>query len=154
MPSHKVVLIDYDDDLFDITPPVLAYMHDVIHAADGRLVIGQYHDEHAVIEAASDADLVIIQTIRPLLPGSVLQKLVKCRGLIRAGLGYDSIDLEAATKLGIPLKNTRRGCRLRRATFDERAKFQVLCRGRGATREFIVISLDTPPIQDLEKEIL
>ncbi|MCP4166318.1 MAG: C-terminal binding protein [Chloroflexi bacterium] len=110
MPSHKVVLIDYDVDLFDITPPVLAYMHDVIHAAGGRLVIGQYHDEHAVIEAASDADVVIIQTIRPLVPEPVLQKLVKCRGLIRAGLGYDSIDIEAATKLGIPVSNVINWC--------------------------------------------
>ena len=39
MTDRMVALIDYDDDLFDITPPVLAYMQDAIQAADGRLMV-------------------------------------------------------------------------------------------------------------------
>lgn len=110
MPIQKVALIDYDNDLFDITPPVLAYMHEVIGAAGGQLAIGQHRTETEVLQAASDADVVVIQSVRPLLTEPVLAGLTKCRGLIRAGLGYDSVDIEAATRLGIPVSNVIDWC--------------------------------------------
>lgn len=110
MTDQKVALIDYDDDLFDITPPVLAYMHDVIQAAQGKFDIGQYRSNAAIVEAASDADVVIVQSVRPLLSEAVMAELPKCRGVIRAGLGYDSVDIEAATRLGIPVSNVINWC--------------------------------------------
>ena len=34
-----------------------------------------------------------------------LEKLKKCRAIIRNGVGFDSVDIEAARKLGIPVCN-------------------------------------------------
>lgn len=110
MTVRRVILIDYDDDLFDITPPVLAYMQDAIEAAGGRLDVGQHRSRAAVIARASDADIVMVQSVRPLLSEAVLAELPQCRGVIRAGLGYDSVDVEVATRLGILVSNVINWC--------------------------------------------
>ncbi len=35
----------------------------------------------------------------------ILTRLTRCRAVVRAGVGYDSVDLAAASKLGIPVVN-------------------------------------------------
>jgi C-terminal binding protein len=39
------------------------------------------------------------------LPAQVLRALPRCRGIVRASVGYDNIDLAAARELGIPVCN-------------------------------------------------
>jgi len=106
----KVVLVDYDDDLFDITPPILEQMRTVLERVGADLQVGQWRTEQAVLDMAQDADLVMIQSVRPLLSAYVIPKLVRCRGLIRLGLGYDSIDVSAATAAGILVSNVVDWC--------------------------------------------
>ena len=63
-----------------------------------------------MIDLASDADLILIQSLRPLLTETAIEKLDRCRGIIRSGLGYDTIDIRAATKKGIPVSNVVGWC--------------------------------------------
>lgn len=106
----KAVLVDYDPDLFDINPPTLSYMQSKLEAVGATLEIGQRRTEEAVIDMAGGADLVMIQSVRPLLSDRVIRGLTRCRGIIRLGLGYDSVDIAAATDAGIPVSNVVDWC--------------------------------------------
>jgi D-3-phosphoglycerate dehydrogenase len=61
--------------------------------------------EEQVIEAGKDADGLMITSL-PLTSKKVLQGLPKVKVVARAGVGYDSIDVDAATELGIMVCNT------------------------------------------------
>ena len=106
----RVVLVDYDPDLFDISPAALAYMSERLSQAGAILEVDQRRTEEAVAEMARGADLVMIQSVRPLLTASVIAELAQCRGIIRLGLGYDSVDVAAATEAGIPVSNVVDWC--------------------------------------------
>ena len=106
----KVTLVDYDDDLFDIAPATRVYMEERLSEAEAELEIAQCRTEEAVIDMAADADLVMIQSVRPLLNDRVIPALTRCRGIIRLGLGYDSVDVAAATEGGIPVSNVVDWC--------------------------------------------
>lgn len=56
-----------------------------------------------IIQAAAGAD-VIIAGSRPRFDESTLSRL-RCRALVRAGIGVDSIDLDAARRLGYTVAN-------------------------------------------------
>ena len=53
---------------------------------------------------ASEAD-VLINWHHIALPAQVLRGLQRCRGIVRASVGYDNIDLDAARDCGIPVCN-------------------------------------------------
>ena len=108
--SYRAVLVDYDADLFDLAPVVKARMEQVLAEAGTILEVGQYRSEEAVSQAAKTADLVLIQSVRPLLTSRVIPALARCRGIIRLGLGYDSVDVQAATRAGIPVSNVIDWC--------------------------------------------
>lgn len=57
----------------------------------------------AAVLAAADA-LVVWHEIA--LGGDVVKRLPKCRIIVRAGVGFDHIDLKAAGAAGIPVANT------------------------------------------------
>ncbi len=106
----QVHLIDYDDDLFDVSPLTLQCIDAILSPIETHLQIDQLRSQAEVIDVASRADLILIQSLRPLLTGSVIGKLDRCRGIVRSGLGYDTIDLQAATQKGIPVSNVVGWC--------------------------------------------
>ena len=109
-PNFLVILIDYDPDLFDLTPAIKEAMEFALAQIGAELQVGQHRSEEAVLSYAAQADLVMVQSVRALLTGAVIRKLTHCRGIIRMGLGYDSIDLAAATEMGIPVSNVVDWC--------------------------------------------
>jgi D-3-phosphoglycerate dehydrogenase len=58
--------------------------------------------EEQIREHGSDADIVIIGSVEPMGAES-LETLTACRLVIRRGIGLDNVDVEAATRLGIPV---------------------------------------------------
>jgi len=60
-------------------------------------------DEAAYAAAAADADVVIPMLART--PRAVIERLGRCRLIPSGGIGYDSIDAEAATDCGILVTN-------------------------------------------------
>ncbi|MCB1488888.1 MAG: C-terminal binding protein [Bauldia sp.] len=56
-------------------------------------------------EVLSDCDgMIVWHEMR--VDGALLARLPKCRIVVRAGVGFDHIDLEAAAELGVPVCNT------------------------------------------------
>ncbi len=110
MSDLKVALIDFSAELFDIKPAVQAAMEATLAQAGARLEIAQCRSEAETLAVAGDADLVMIQSLRPLLTESAIAQLPRCRALMRLGLGYDSIDVAAATRQGIPVSNVVDWC--------------------------------------------
>lgn len=104
--SFKVVLVDYDDDLF--TPP--GWVAEEMARHDFNWVVGQYRTPEAVLKATHDCDMVMIQSVRPLLNQSVINQLGNCRCIVRLGIGYDSVDVDAATEGGILVCNVPTYC--------------------------------------------
>jgi C-terminal binding protein len=68
------------------------------------VTVEKVDDGTQLSDALSAAD-VVIAWHHIALPRNVLRRLGRCRGVVRASVGYDNIDLEAATELGIPVAN-------------------------------------------------
>jgi D-3-phosphoglycerate dehydrogenase / 2-oxoglutarate reductase len=64
-----------------------------------ELVSGDGDTADAVVEVAGGADVVLAGS-RPRFDAAVLERLA-CRGIVRYGVGVDSVDLEAAAARGI-----------------------------------------------------
>lgn len=104
-----VALVDFDPVPFEITPAILSGMEDILTAAGARLRLAQARADEAVLDFAREADLVMIQSVRPVLNRAVIGRLA-CRAIIRMGLGYDSVDVAAATERGILVSNVVDWC--------------------------------------------
>ena len=65
-----------------------------IRRGDGR-------DAEAILTVAGEADVILCGS-SPRFDRSTLERL-RCRGIVRYGIGTDSIDLAAAADLGIPV---------------------------------------------------
>jgi D-3-phosphoglycerate dehydrogenase len=106
MSQFRTVLVDYDDDLFD--PP--AWVAAEMAAVGIDWVVGQHRTPEAVLKAASQGDVVIVQSVRPLLTRAIIEQLPRCQCIVRLGIGYDSADVAAATEQGILVCNAPTYC--------------------------------------------
>jgi len=104
-----VALVDFDPVPFEITPAIRSGMEETLAAAGARLRVAQARTDEAVLDFAREADLVMIQSVRPVLNRAVIGQLA-CRAIIRMGLGYDSVDVAAATERGILVSNVVDWC--------------------------------------------
>jgi D-3-phosphoglycerate dehydrogenase / 2-oxoglutarate reductase len=102
----RVALVDYDEDLF--APQ--GWEGDVIATAGAEWVVGRNRTPETVLAASQGADVVMIQSVRRLLTREIIQRLDSCRGIIRVGIGYDSVDMAACTESGIALCNVPEYC--------------------------------------------
>lgn len=102
----EVVLVDYDEDLFGPR----GWEGDLLAAAGAKWVSGQHRTPEDALEAARRADVVMVQSVRRLLVREVIEELDSCRCIIRVGIGYDSVDVAAATQRGIIVCNVPRYC--------------------------------------------
>jgi D-3-phosphoglycerate dehydrogenase len=104
--SFKTTLVDYDEDLF--APPNWVGEELARHGIEW--VMGQHRSPEAALEAARTSDVVMIQSVRPLLTRTVIEGLERPRCIVRLGTGYDNVDVAAATAQGILVCNTPTYC--------------------------------------------
>jgi len=71
----------------------------VLREIASKVEILSLHDEAETIDALQYAD-AILANLHPL-PASVIRCLKRCRVISRYGVGYDNVDVEAATAAGI-----------------------------------------------------
>jgi len=64
----------------------------------------KYNDEQELIEAVKEADALIVRSDK--ITPAVLDAAKNLKIVVRAGAGYDNIDLEAATAKGVVVMNT------------------------------------------------
>ncbi len=98
MAPRKVVITMNNRPPSDITL-------DVIKEAGIEVEYISCDTEEQVIAAASDADVLLVGTV-PDTTRKVLEALPNLKMVGRSGVGVDSVDLEAATELGIAVTNT------------------------------------------------
>ena len=67
------------------------------------LSIGTWNTVEEIVEVARDADGVFVQ-FSPFTK-TLIDQLVNCKAIIRYGIGYDNVDVEAATARGIQVCN-------------------------------------------------
>lgn len=67
---------------------------------------GQRPDE--IVESAADCDALLV--VAAYVPGSVIERLTRCRVISRLGAGTDRIDVEVATHCGIVVANVPDFC--------------------------------------------
>ena len=67
-------------------------------------LLEKYTDKSQLLEAVSDADALIIRSDK--VDGEVLDAAKQLKIVVRAGAGYDNVDLSAATAHGVVVMNT------------------------------------------------
>jgi len=67
-------------------------------------VLEKYPDQTALINAVSDAEALIIRS--DIVDREVLEAAGNLKIVVRAGAGYDNVDLQAATEKGVVVMNT------------------------------------------------
>ena len=99
--GFQVVLVDYDEDLF----APLDWVGEELAKHGIGWTVGQDRTAEAALEAARTGDVVMIQSLRPVLTREVIEELERCRCIVRLGIGYDNVDVPAATEQGILVCN-------------------------------------------------
>lgn len=93
---HRVIITDFLDD--DLQPE-----RDVL-GPDVETVALNAHAECDLAGHVEDADAIILYHTLSL-SASTIERLVRCRLIVRGGVGVDNVDLEAARGRGIDVAN-------------------------------------------------
>lgn len=101
-PKFKIVLLD--KGYF----PSIAPMQDSVAGIGGEIIEVQAETEENIIAAAKDADAVL--HILPKVQRRAIESFERCKLIIRMGIGYDEVDVEAATEKGIMVCNVADYC--------------------------------------------
>ncbi len=101
---RTVLQIEYKGDLAPYD-----YESAALEAVGAALKTVKTDDPEEVVEAGQEAEVVWLEWT-PHLSGDVLRRLPRCRFAMRWGVGYDQIDVAAATGLGIAVANAPTYC--------------------------------------------
>ena len=86
-------------------PAAINQIRDVIEAAGYELaLLENYKDASELLTAVSDADALIVRS--DMVTSSVLDAAPQLKIVVRAGAGYDNLDLEACTAHNVVAMNT------------------------------------------------
>ncbi len=98
MEKLKVVRVDRMDDRFPMVEEA-----EELAKLNVELVDADCTTEDEIIERAKDADAILVQVAQ--ITRRVMEALTKCKVLVRYGVGYDTVDVAAATDNGILVVN-------------------------------------------------
>ena len=80
-------------------------IRDILEGAGHEVVLLEKYAEQAdFVAAVADAEAIIIRSDK--VTAEVIAAAPKLKIVVRAGAGYDNVDLEAATKAGVVVMNT------------------------------------------------
>lgn len=86
-------------------PVAIKGIREVIEEAGYELVLlEKYGDKANLLKAVEDADAIIIRS--DIIDAEVLAAAKQLKIVVRAGAGYDNVDLAAATEKGVCVMNT------------------------------------------------
>ncbi len=98
---QKVVITDY-------TFPNLSIEQDILKHTGCELSVHQCKTPESLIKIVQDADYVITQ-FAPI-NAQVVNSMEQAKIIVRYGIGYDNVDLNAAALKGIPVCNVPEFC--------------------------------------------
>lgn len=90
----KVVVTDYIEENLDWEAEKLRQAGIEFHACQLK-----FKPEEEVLKMVADADVIVVNMVK--MGESLISRLEKCRLIIRHGVGYDNVDVEACTGHGI-----------------------------------------------------
>lgn len=95
----------------DQSPRLMPYTYEAaaIKAVGGEFVVGNCKTEDEVIAGGQGAEILFISGMRQAT-AKVMDALPECRLMVRWGVGYDVIDVDAATERGIAVANAPTYC--------------------------------------------
>ena len=80
-------------------------IREIVEAAGHELVLFEkYAEQSELVAAVADAEALIIRSDK--VTAEVIAAAPKLKIVVRAGAGYDNVDLEAATEAGVVVMNT------------------------------------------------
>lgn len=86
-------------------PVAVDGIRDVLEQAGHVMaLLEKYTDRQQLLDAVADADALIIRSDK--IDAEVLDAAKKLKIVVRAGAGYDNVDLQAATDHGVVVENT------------------------------------------------
>ncbi len=94
---RKIVVFNKESSSYGYETEVFKQFDDV------EFIVSPAESEDEVIEAIRDAEVVLFTATN--MNERVIGSLEKCKLIIRYGIGYDNVDLEAAAKRGIYVCN-------------------------------------------------
>lgn len=101
MPDFKVVVVDTKFPSYDRERAILEPLGAVVETHHCRTPA-------EVLEVAAQADILLVSAVP--IDATTITGLKRCRGIIRYGVGYDIVDVAAATASGIPVVNVPDYC--------------------------------------------
>lgn len=93
---YQVIVTDY------LPPPPQIEMEKLAGVAEVECLLAKSADELVGKVEKADA-LIVFHEVT--VPRKVIEKLTRCRAIVRCGTGYDQIDLAAAGERNIPVSN-------------------------------------------------
>ncbi len=99
---HEVVFTERDEG------PVCGLDGRTIVAAGGTLRYGTASDQAERLQMAESAEVLIVRAAP--ITRKFLSALPRLKGVLRTGIGVDTVDVEAATDLGIVVTNVQEFC--------------------------------------------
>src|SRR3954462_5437064 len=91
-PRYRAVITDCDS-------PDIEEQRAILEAAGAELTWANLRTEDALISGLAGAEVLLTQYAP--FTARVIETLDQCRGIVRYGVGYDTVDIEAATRKGI-----------------------------------------------------
>jgi len=79
-----------------------------LDAIEAELIVAECKDESETIAICKNADALMVQHAK--ITKKVIKSLKKCRIIARFGVGYDNVDVKAATENGIMVANVPDYC--------------------------------------------
>jgi len=83
---------------------------EMLKALEADLVLRRSEKEDDIIAACRDADIVLLETVHTPMTARVIEQLKDCRAIIKYAVGYDNVDVAAASKAGIVVANSADYC--------------------------------------------
>ncbi len=85
-------------------PAAVKAIENAVNASGNELELVERGTREDLLQAVADAEGLIVRS--DIVDAEVIEHAPKLKVIVRAGAGYDNIDLEAATKHGICVMNT------------------------------------------------
>src|SRR4051812_25517495 len=92
----RVVVADFLDEM-EVEAPILGDLADIVLAGG--------HAEDDLFDLVPEADALILFHDIPRVTDATFSRTRRCRGLVRAGVGYNNVDIAAAGRRGIVVCN-------------------------------------------------
>ncbi len=96
--QFKVLRLDKSEVIFPMKEELEA-----LNKVNAEIIEADWSTEDDIIKAAKDADAILTDAAK--MTRQVINSLVKCKVIVSYGIGYDHIDVDAATDNGIPVVN-------------------------------------------------